>query len=60
MIFKHSKTAKIFKISSLYAELTRLEFETANVEKFIALYLRRVCGGIDAYRKIIFIIFQSQ
>ena len=39
MIFKHSKTAKIFKISSLYAELTRLEFETANVEKFIALYL---------------------
>ena len=57
MIIKHLKTAKIFKISSLYAELTRLEFETANVEKFIALYLWAVFGGINAYRKIIFIIF---
>ena len=60
MIIKHLKTAKIFKISSLYAELSRLEFEAANVEKFIALYLWRVCGGIDPYRKIIFIIFHWQ
>ena len=57
MIMKHWKTAKTFKISSLYAELTRLEFETANVEKRIALYLWRVHEGIKAYRKIIFIIF---
>ena len=60
MFFKHCKTAKKFKISSLYAELTRLELETANVEKYLALYLCHVCGGINTYRKIIFIIFQSQ
>ena len=33
MIIKDCRTAKNVKIGSLYAELTRLELDTANVER---------------------------
>ena len=39
MIIKDCRTTKKFKIGSLYAELMRLELETANLEKYLASYL---------------------